>query len=199
MEVDRIPQCDRVKPCRACCARGLQSECEYVTNSEDRFQIRQSDIIDNLRKEVNRLKRNLADSEQSNQPIQSFPTNAAFSLQRKALTRTAEDPAPSILMPNISDAGLFPSSVRPESFIEINEESLPYQSGGSVDDGTGFGSQASGGGPVMESISPTNSIVPYDAVSDDPWGCVNPVLDANYYGPFHLCDQWLSVPSSDRR
>ncbi|KAL1986969.1 hypothetical protein VTN96DRAFT_5125 [Rasamsonia emersonii] len=57
---ERKVKCDRAKPCRACCSRGLQSECEYNTNNEDRFQINQADIIENLRREVNRLKRRLA-------------------------------------------------------------------------------------------------------------------------------------------
>jgi hypothetical protein len=189
VEVDRISQCDRVKPCRACCARGLQSECEYVTNNEDRFQIRQSDIIDNLRREVNRLKRNLAEAEQP-QPIQPFPTNTAFSLQRRALNKTAEHSPPSIVTPNISDARLFPSAARSESFTEISQDALLYQNGGNLDDGTSSGSNKAGdggGGSVMESMSPIDCIVPYDSVSNDPWGCVNPVFDANYHGPFHLC------------
>lgn len=54
-------QCDRIKPCQACCVRGLPSECEYVTTNEDRFLISQADAIESLRSEVGRLKQRLAD------------------------------------------------------------------------------------------------------------------------------------------
>ncbi|KAL1952513.1 hypothetical protein VTO42DRAFT_5099 [Malbranchea cinnamomea] len=57
----RKVKCDRIKPCQACCVRGLPSECEYVTTNEDRFLISQADAIENLRNEVGRLKQRLAD------------------------------------------------------------------------------------------------------------------------------------------
>src|SRR6266487_1775873 len=56
-------QCDRIKPCQACCVRGLPSECEYLTNSEDRHLISQADAIESLRNEVGRLKQRLANLE----------------------------------------------------------------------------------------------------------------------------------------
>ncbi|PGH00861.1 hypothetical protein AJ80_09113 [Polytolypa hystricis UAMH7299] len=59
----RKVKCDRIKPCQACCVRGLPSECEYVTTNEDRFLITQADAIDSLRNEVTRLKQQLADLE----------------------------------------------------------------------------------------------------------------------------------------
>lgn len=58
-------QCNRLQPCLACSKRGLGAECSYVTNDEDRFQISQANIISNLRKEVNHLKRKLAHREES--------------------------------------------------------------------------------------------------------------------------------------
>lgn len=58
-------QCNRLQPCLACSKRGLGAECSYVTNDEDRFQISQANIISDLRKEVNHLKRKLAHYEES--------------------------------------------------------------------------------------------------------------------------------------
>ncbi|ODH30044.1 hypothetical protein ACO22_03644 [Paracoccidioides brasiliensis] len=55
----RKVKCDRIKPCHACCVRGLPSECEYVTNNEDRFLITQADAVASLRREVGRLKQQL--------------------------------------------------------------------------------------------------------------------------------------------
>jgi hypothetical protein len=86
-------QCDRALPCQACCARGLQAECEYVSNSEDRYQINQADVINSLRKEVGRLKRRLIDveplnpSSASSEPDESPPASQA---PRKTQKRTSE-------------------------------------------------------------------------------------------------------------
>ncbi|PGG97618.1 hypothetical protein GX51_07250 [Blastomyces parvus] len=56
----RKVKCDRIKPCHACCVRGLPSECEYVASNEDRFLITQADAVAGLRKEVGLLKQQLA-------------------------------------------------------------------------------------------------------------------------------------------
>ncbi|KAK2808513.1 hypothetical protein FQN50_004722 [Emmonsiellopsis sp. PD_5] len=56
----RKVKCDRIKPCQACCIRGLPSDCEYTTNTEDRFLISQADAISSLRNEVRSLKQQLA-------------------------------------------------------------------------------------------------------------------------------------------
>ncbi|KLJ05325.1 hypothetical protein EMPG_11197 [Blastomyces silverae] len=56
----RKVKCDRIKPCHACCVRGLPSECEYVASNEDRFLITQADAVAGLRKEVGILKQQLA-------------------------------------------------------------------------------------------------------------------------------------------
>ncbi|GAD99724.1 C6 finger domain-containing protein [Paecilomyces variotii No. 5] len=55
-----IGDCDRTKPCRACCSKGTPEACQYNTNSEDRFYISQAEIIDRLRNEVNNLRKKLA-------------------------------------------------------------------------------------------------------------------------------------------
>ncbi|KAL1969677.1 hypothetical protein VTN77DRAFT_8230 [Rasamsonia byssochlamydoides] len=85
---ERKVKCDRAKPCRACCSRGLQSECEYIANNEDRFHISQADVIENLRREVNRLKRRLADVEQSKNATGGHETTSWW--PRKAQKRTLE-------------------------------------------------------------------------------------------------------------
>ncbi|PGH29684.1 hypothetical protein GX50_07569 [[Emmonsia] crescens] len=56
----RKVKCDRIKPCHACCVRGLPSECEYVASNEDRFLITQADAVASLRNEVGILKQQLA-------------------------------------------------------------------------------------------------------------------------------------------
>ncbi|OAX82058.1 hypothetical protein ACJ72_03600 [Emergomyces africanus] len=56
----RKVKCDRIKPCHACCVRGLPSECEYVASNEDRFLIAQADAVASLRHEVGILKQQLA-------------------------------------------------------------------------------------------------------------------------------------------
>ncbi|OJD11563.1 hypothetical protein AJ78_07686 [Emergomyces pasteurianus Ep9510] len=56
----RKVKCDRIKPCHACCIRGLPSECEYVASNEDRFLITQADAVASLRREVEILKQQLA-------------------------------------------------------------------------------------------------------------------------------------------
>jgi hypothetical protein len=57
-------QCDRKNPCSACILRGCDAECEYARTDEDRYHIGQAKEIENLRKELNRLKRRLEDGEQ---------------------------------------------------------------------------------------------------------------------------------------
>lgn len=64
-------QCDRIKPCQACCIRGLPSECEYVATNEDRYLISQADAIEGLRNEVARLKQRLVELNISDSPTDS--------------------------------------------------------------------------------------------------------------------------------
>lgn len=52
-------QCDRVKPCSACCLRGTPSECEYGTSKQDRHFIHQSTLIENLLHSCRTLKQQL--------------------------------------------------------------------------------------------------------------------------------------------
>ncbi|KAJ9376056.1 transcriptional regulator family: Fungal Specific TF [Paecilomyces variotii] len=60
---ERKVKCDRAKPCGACCARGLESECQYTTNSEERFQIGQAETIENLRRQVRELRKLLRETQ----------------------------------------------------------------------------------------------------------------------------------------
>ncbi|KAJ5178319.1 uncharacterized protein N7500_001018 [Penicillium coprophilum] len=53
---ERKVKCDRSIPCHACIIRGLEAECTYLTTPEDRAHISQSEIIDQLRREVAQLR-----------------------------------------------------------------------------------------------------------------------------------------------
>ncbi|EEA19349.1 hypothetical protein TMatcc_009482 [Talaromyces marneffei ATCC 18224] len=57
----RKVKCDRVKPCRACCIRGVPAECEYDTTKHDRGFIEQSDLIEELRAKVKKLEQKLSE------------------------------------------------------------------------------------------------------------------------------------------
>lgn len=60
-------QCDRTKPCSACCARGLPKECEFVVGDGDDYSpIQQSYEIRKLRAENQKLKRRLVAARLSN-------------------------------------------------------------------------------------------------------------------------------------
>ncbi|KGO74656.1 hypothetical protein PITC_082650 [Penicillium italicum] len=48
--------CDRSIPCHACIIRGLEAECTYLTTAEDRAHISQSEVINQLRREVAQLR-----------------------------------------------------------------------------------------------------------------------------------------------
>jgi hypothetical protein len=88
-------QCDRVKPCRACCTRGAPSECEYGTSKKDRQYIDQSDLIQHLRERCRALEIQLstATDEKSGTPLPKTTSeadeNALQSL--KALTTELEE------------------------------------------------------------------------------------------------------------
>ncbi|KAJ5782595.1 hypothetical protein N7457_004369 [Penicillium paradoxum] len=53
---ERKVKCDRSIPCHACIIRGLEAECTYSTTPEDRAHISQSEIINQLRREVAQLR-----------------------------------------------------------------------------------------------------------------------------------------------
>lgn len=56
-------QCDRTKPCSACCARGHPKECDFVTTEgNDYGQISQSYEIRDLRRENQKLREQLRDA-----------------------------------------------------------------------------------------------------------------------------------------
>ncbi|KAJ5356701.1 hypothetical protein N7517_011310 [Penicillium concentricum] len=59
---ERKVKCDRSIPCHACIIRGLEAECTYLTTAEDRAHISQSEIIDQLRREVAQLRGRLNQS-----------------------------------------------------------------------------------------------------------------------------------------
>ncbi|PGH10723.1 hypothetical protein AJ79_05314 [Helicocarpus griseus UAMH5409] len=81
----RKVKCDRIKPCQACCIRGLPSECEYVVNNEDRFLITQADAIASLRNEVAELKQQLAAL--GHVPCSELGTNDGGSIPTAALSQ----------------------------------------------------------------------------------------------------------------
>lgn len=76
-------QCDRTKPCSACCARGHPKECEFVVGEgNDYSPIQQSYEIRKLRAENQRLKERL----QQARPTQSEDEdNEEESSDRKGL------------------------------------------------------------------------------------------------------------------
>jgi uncharacterized protein YheU (UPF0270 family) len=56
-------QCDRTKPCSACCARGHPKECDFITTEgNDYGQISQSYEIRDLRRENQKLREQLRDA-----------------------------------------------------------------------------------------------------------------------------------------
>lgn len=56
-------QCDRTKPCSACCARGHPKECEFATaDGNDYAAISQSYEIKDLRRENQKLREQLRDA-----------------------------------------------------------------------------------------------------------------------------------------
>ena len=58
-------QCDRTKPCQACCARGHPKECEFIVGEgNDYSPIQQSYEIKDLRKENQKLKKKLQELQQ---------------------------------------------------------------------------------------------------------------------------------------
>ncbi|KAJ5497227.1 hypothetical protein N7463_009214 [Penicillium fimorum] len=59
---ERKVKCDRSIPCHACIIRGLEAECTYLTTAEDRAHISQSEIINQLRREVAQLRGHLNQS-----------------------------------------------------------------------------------------------------------------------------------------
>jgi hypothetical protein len=54
-----LTQCDRTKPCTACCARGAPKECHFIAEGGDYAPIQQSYEIRKLRAENLRLKERL--------------------------------------------------------------------------------------------------------------------------------------------
>lgn len=55
--VSLISQCDRVKPCHACCAHGYPSKCIYESIPDDDLHpINQAEEIRNLRAEIRDLR-----------------------------------------------------------------------------------------------------------------------------------------------
>ncbi|EED13612.1 C6 finger domain protein, putative [Talaromyces stipitatus ATCC 10500] len=58
-------KCDRVKPCRACCMRGVPAECDYGTTKHDRGFIAQSDLIEELRAKLKKLEQKLAQHDEA--------------------------------------------------------------------------------------------------------------------------------------
>lgn len=92
-------QCDRIKPCQACCIRGLPSECEYVATNEDRYLISQSDAIESLRNEVARLKQRLVELNISDSPTDNDNKDKEMGFLHAA-------PRPSVPEPTTRDVTL---------------------------------------------------------------------------------------------
>lgn len=66
MVISLTSQCDRTKPCSACCARGHPKECEFVVGEgNDYSPIQQSYEIRKLRQENQRLKERLQSARSS--------------------------------------------------------------------------------------------------------------------------------------
>ncbi|KAJ5200469.1 hypothetical protein N7491_008725 [Penicillium cf. griseofulvum] len=74
---ERKVKCDRSIPCHACIIRGLEADCTYLTTAEDRAQISQSEIINQLRREVAQLRGRLNQS-----PRESSQSQGQSSSQR---------------------------------------------------------------------------------------------------------------------
>ncbi|KAE8553061.1 hypothetical protein EYB25_004440 [Talaromyces marneffei] len=82
-------KCDRKNPCTSCILRGCKEQCEYARTDEDRYHIGQAKEIEDLRKELNRLKRRLEDGEQQPQThsqSQSYGSGAGSETTEAAVT-----------------------------------------------------------------------------------------------------------------
>lgn len=175
---ERKVKCDRAKPCRACCIRGQESECEYVTNNEDRFQISQADVIERLRKEVSRLKRDLADAEQSNQFQLVRPGETGAGVPQRNVQRIAHSSpsGPWGVIPAMGTTTRMVTSEPPNNGI-ANTGQLNWSDGA-----------------ALETTAPptTSSIVqPPDNVYNDSWLSGDPLAGSGYYDPT------TSMPLSD--
>ncbi|KAL5041962.1 hypothetical protein BDW71DRAFT_200958 [Aspergillus fruticulosus] len=68
-------ECDRVRPCHACCTHGYPSQCVYdIAPGEDFKPISQADEIRNLRDEIRDLRSRLEDSSQSQRRLKQLRT-----------------------------------------------------------------------------------------------------------------------------
>jgi hypothetical protein len=145
----------------------VQSECEYITSDEERFQISQADVIDSLRKEVNRLKRRLADVEQSesppNRPVIRRDESTSPSWPRKAQKRRAETTP---FGPTTSDG--------PNSAVNKNAGLFLFRSGGTHFDQNAM-MRSEDSSPVGQKWSSGNSFVGADYHS--PFGPIQKTQD----------------------
>ncbi|KAJ5812849.1 hypothetical protein N7447_009872 [Penicillium robsamsonii] len=99
---ERKVKCDRSIPCHACIIRGLEAECTYLTTAEDRAHISQSEIINQLRREVAQLRGRLnqspretghSQSESHSQRSRSRPDKGAGSVPGNGQSWTQYAPA----------------------------------------------------------------------------------------------------------
>ncbi|KAJ5952663.1 uncharacterized protein N7479_011076 [Penicillium vulpinum] len=98
---ERKVKCDRSIPCHACIIRGLEAECTYLTTAEDRAHISQSEIINQLRREVAQLRgrlnqspRETGHSQSQSQSQQSRPDQRVGSLSGNGQSWTQYTPPP---------------------------------------------------------------------------------------------------------
>ncbi|KAK4863008.1 hypothetical protein LT330_010113 [Penicillium expansum] len=99
---ERKVKCDRSIPCHTCIIRGLEAECTYLTTAEDRAHITQSEIIDQLRREVAQLRGRLdqgpgepghSQNQNQRQRQRSRPDQAAGPFPRNGQSWTQHAPA----------------------------------------------------------------------------------------------------------
>lgn len=73
------PQCDRVKPCHACCAHGYPSKCVYEdAPDEEARPISQAEEIRNLRAEIQDLRARVHETKEGSGCPVGFPIFWSF-------------------------------------------------------------------------------------------------------------------------
>ncbi|CAG8903698.1 unnamed protein product [Penicillium egyptiacum] len=147
---ERKVKCDRSIPCHACIIRGLEAECTYLTTAEDRAHISQSEIIDQLRREVAQLRGRLnqgplepghSQNQTQTQRQRSRPYQGAGPFPRNGPSWTQYAPA----------------------HTGYNHDSQSPSNGSGCATGTGAGSASAGGTPdtgegSWRGSSPSSSI-----------------------------------------
>ena len=104
--INDCPQCDKVRPCNACCSRGKPKDCFFPeeANSKAIDQSQEINLLrrtnqelerknDELGQKLDRLGSSMADSDGSRNPLQSTPPGQPFR-ELSSSTRTMKRKSP---------------------------------------------------------------------------------------------------------